>query len=263
MATRTIITDELGELITTENGVATTTRSVMNIAAPSFDWRTTFDPDSGVNKELMQYTLDQITDHRDWWNQGVWRDFTALWGQPRSEEHLASVLPYDALEPACGTAMCTAGWVVETTRPDWVIDAATFKALTKAKLHRLVDRYEDSVLVRYDDVLYPEFTTPKDTAWTWESTYDDELIELLKARGFSGTTHHVEAISNYAARCLGIGSDPFSLFDGDNSYERVLETITEYAGLQVKPDDLDSREIYDRIDAIRRRAGESPGEDDE
>lgn len=248
MPTRTITHDELGELVTTTNGKETVTRSVMKVSAPAFDWRTTYDPDSGVNKAMLDFVLECIADHRKWWNQGVWRNFASVWltGQERAQAPLASLVDLGIeAEPACGTAMCTAGWVAEITRPDWVIDAATWRRLKKVRMNGIISVYEDDLMVRYDDPFWPELTKPRPGSPTWEDAMDSVLVDALKQRGFAGDTHVAVTIPTYARRVLGIGDDLLDLFDGDNSYERVKAIMEEYKSCREKPDDIYFGEALD------------------
>ena len=259
-----IITTQDGQpVVITENGVSTITSIVMKLKTqPALKTYNTVDEHSGVNKELLTDVLAEIHANREWWQQGSWRTFTEdpldqweLGERAREREDLkdpetlqafiASSVAYnpDETEPACGTAMCFAGWVGELTRVDWVVDAATIRQARKDVVD--IRAWDDCVLTRREE-------NPREPAeWLYirMDTFSGRWLDrILRERGFTPKTHRIRTISTYAAETLGIGSDPLDLFDGDNSLERVEQIVQVYLEATKPLDDIEDNE-WDNLEA--------------
>lgn len=265
MSTRTVNVVDGAEVVTTTNGVATTTHSVMATEHAQPNWRDTFDPDSGINKAVLA-AVRKVVATSNWWNQSVWR--MALGPQEyvsqlkygldeqAAGEEIAEVLAFtpDSVENACGTAMCTAGWAAELTRPDWVLDASLLKPQyrERASVSRW-DLLDDMIYVRrHDDKAFEYYVTASGSSYIWDVIEDSELVRAdAQARGFSRDTHDVITVREYAKVAMGIGNDPLQLFDGDNKLDEVLFRIDTYLAMTKPVGEYTYSEIKELQDAVQ------------
>lgn len=204
-----------GRTIVTTNGVTTKTAAVYVGSIKDYT-----PLENGFNRALADEIVGIVESSQGrLWNQGHWREFFGQWDAPVDRDVLealnpALVDPKDANE-RCGTTMCIAGWAGELTGADWVVDLTLGKAGWTS--------FDDWVLIRRED-LATDGSMREDFGPFNNSNY----AEPLKKRGFSRETHAAVLVSDYARHALGIGTDPLMLFDGDNSWARVLGCIDAY-----------------------------------
>lgn len=232
MAQTQIKQTEAGEVIETTNGITTVTAAMMKVARREYP---NFDPRSGVNVELLRAVVENLTAHKEWWDQGSWRTVLEPYEQTIGQlDSLPSVVAYVDVEPSCGTALCFAGWATEITPTDFVVDATwALAARTDPDLEYWADKLESYVLVRADQV--HDFTEFEN----WDDVIggDSKVEEMLRKRGFTSDTHVLVEISEVAQARLGIPGDPFDLFGGSNSFEQVLIKARTYEKCTVPPDE--------------------------
>lgn len=234
---KTIETINGSPVIHTVNGVDTRTGAVYVREVP-----VTTPLPNGFNQELAELVFDRISMINaaaggtsqttgdfmlNGWFQGDWR--TAL----PNVGTVAATLGIDSA-PACGTAMCFAGWVGELTAADWVADG-TFLAT-----RRMESYWMDIILMTRDAAaqLVREVCFPVQTVESFYPSYKD----MLRERGFTSQTHTGIRVSHYALWALGLKhGDYLGLFDGGNSISTIRSLIDLYVEFGPTPN-LEARE---------------------
>lgn len=241
MSTRSIITNEAGQhVIVTVNGRTTSTTAMYTKRLK------TYKPlPNGFNHALALDVLATITRNQELWNQNAWRiPITLDWLTKRlltkkrtrkqaATKALRMAAIKEAEAPACGTAMCFAGWVNEKTGVDWVMDtdfgASLLEPLLEAEPERLNQMPWDMVLVRRDEALPGALTDDGRRRWVDHLVFGDLLEDYLTARGFALDTHAVLTTSAAALNALGLGSDWLRLFHGENDLATITRIVEAYA----------------------------------
>lgn len=145
-----------------------------------------------ANGEMLRMVMDFIDSHEANWDQEHW----AIDGDgdtpPVLEGDITSLLE-DPDNPACGTAMCFAGWTV---------------VLAGYKLHW--ERKQDSVW--NNETSNYEYVDKPGTRWEATSVQDED--------GDCG-----RVISGVARDLLELSSDEMILFDASNSSERLHQYV--------------------------------------
>jgi len=260
MTTKTVTTNEHGyEVVQTSNGVATRTRLVTR-----HPHRTYTPLPNGFNAELAQAVLAAIQDNELLWDQGAWRDLALLRNpevqpllqtQPAASRYVdesGTVVPgLPELTTSCGTVMCAAGWAVELTEGDWVIDAEMVEDWARHQ----VDRNRAWRWAEY----YSAMALAPKTLWADAhamATIESMPLELrlqLAARGFSDATHVVVSAHFQALTVLGLADtavpDVLELFSEDNDLpmlRRIVDIYTEHGPWP-------SREVRDEFACLREQ----------
>lgn len=209
---------------------------------------------NGFDRELADWVVGVIEEREGHlWNQDVWR-------RRAYENEVNPELDIKADEKhPCGTSMCFAGWTTELAGGDHVYDTPAIKARTlnqylmeftavDGTVHQVdlssIENYGESVIVSHED------PATKDLVRAGYATalrdIPDETLAYLHARGFDDAKHVLVSVSDYAAHRLGIleyhrdedgrahwfRSDPFDLFDGENTWPRVKGIIDAYTEME-------------------------------
>ena len=217
---------------------------------------------NGFNLELANHVYDLIQEYgTPLWDQESWRQIIRdIDVPPSSMKKLMELVIQPETEHTCGTAMCCAGWIGESTGVDWVVDASA--PALKAYRHQLNNRSIDPsemVLVRRNE---PGIEMRYDYSVSrqgWPEEFSKDLRDSLKARGFTPRTHAVMTIGVYAEVLLGlINGDWLNLFNGGNQMRdlRLIIDLYAYAGSR----SLRGAELDD--DSVLRRYYEADTDDD-
>lgn len=252
--------------LVTQNGVRTTTK-------PFYlkDYRDYTPRSDGYNVELAEAMWEQIRFVPSLWSQGDWRrvivddqDMRRFANMQMENEvledtdtdeavaHIQAELDKaivqhvkDSTEPACGTAMCAAGWITELSGIDFVVDfefarwarkqetelgsLAEYVLVPKALVDERNKDYRDLPGVEYTS----SFPISSTLGWAFSrGTSDHEKAEkLLAKRGFTEETHVCVTLASWAIWQLGLrdtdGEVP--MFAGNNSMTTVRHHLDHYA----------------------------------
>jgi hypothetical protein len=142
-----------------------------------------------ANIKMLEKTLDVIKANKKRWDQGMWRGLI----DPKARK---KVMEDPNATPACGTAMCFAGWAVSLDRGRWAVSDKTLFDLT----------------VNYEE----------NGEWDPRLAYEDKLI-ARKSEIEAGLTDmdngkHYISVEQRARNVLGLTQREANvLFSGDNN----------------------------------------------
>jgi hypothetical protein len=187
---------------------------------------------NGFNLGLANHVYDIISRNQALWDQDSWRRLISL--DDLAEHHdigskteakslLKSLAAFDVdvKAPACGTAMCFAGWIGEVSGADYVYDAAFIKA-NGATMNS--EAGLDYILVTRE---HPAVGMMK---LALEDILSEQTLAILKSRGFTPETHVLTDVEHYAQAELGLLDGDFrNLFGGGNDLKDIRWIIEEYA----------------------------------
>lgn len=221
---KSIETDGKNYTIRTVNGVNTTTGAVWVKEIKVFE-----PLPNGFNLALANEVYAHIEANPLLWDQNSWRrllDATEITSEGMDPKELASLLAYeqDLDAPACGTAMCFAGWASELAGADWVADGTTLRQ--RRNLGMI-----EYVLVPLDVANKVTLEHPDNELWLREikDGLSEEAYSHVVSRGFSDKTHCLTNVEGYALMQLGLGSDWLDMFGGYNDLEKIRVCIDTYA----------------------------------
>lgn len=234
---KSVDTTAAGPVITTTNGLATATTAFFVKDLKEYPVL-----ENGFRRSLVDEIIGQIADSNGaLWNQAYWRAFTedqTYGGHDTLDEVVSTLAPWlvTAEESHCGVQMCIAGWASELVAADWLVDARAWKEHRGWVEYNISD-LEDKILVRRDDPLWEDYSS-----WWSDLASRTDVIDncRLIERGFSGETHKIANVDEFAHRALGLDEDPFELFEGDNNWWRILGIIDAYT--EFGPRDLEADE---------------------
>jgi hypothetical protein len=146
-------------------------------------------------------------------------------------------------EHPCGTAMCAAGWIGEVTGVDWVVDATMMSSSARTR---------DMLTNKAEFILVPKSLGTKVPTLNGHGDYwgnlDGTIKEMLRLRGFTGSTHMLMTVSGWAEYQLGlVNGDFLELFSGNNGLQDIRLLIDLYA--EVGPAHNDST-LFDSRDTV-------------
>lgn len=188
--------------------------------------------ENGFNLALANDIFELISTNQLLWDQGDWRHL--VWEsdlEPEDAKTLRTMLSIDKdiNEPACGTAMCFAGWVNEMTGADWVLDRHSAKDYESIREENRGDRTIEFVLVNKTQRAW--FYDSGQGWWGDLATYlSAPVLEKIGRRGFTPKTHWVTDTESFAVMQLGlVDGDWLELFEGSNELSMIRKIIDTYA----------------------------------
>lgn len=232
---KSIETDGKNYTVRTVNGVDTKTGAIWVKQIREYK-----PLENGFNLELANHVYDHIEHNPLLWNQEAWRT-TLEWAEVgNAKDEIKKLLAYEAdlTNPACGTAMCFAGWTAELTGADWVADATFIKGKDSRIIgpsveHILITREQgEAALTQAEEHLNEDGDLDEIWIRELEEWIGVELLEILAERGFKPETHMLTNVESYALMQLGmLHGDWIGLFSGSNDLEEIrvrLDTMAKY-----------------------------------